>query len=100
MEINFNIGNIDWRLLDKQKTALLNILGDENASVSGKEHMAIEGLVCLLDQMQDTAVEAGVPASEVFGEQCPECGGFLKPVMVDTDGTNLEEGYECPECGR
>jgi hypothetical protein len=28
-------------------------------------------------------------------EKCPECGEPLRPVMVDTDGTNLEESKGC-----
>lgn len=26
---------------------------------------------------------------------CPECGEDLRFAMIDVDGTNLEEGYEC-----
>lgn len=31
---------------------------------------------------------------------CEECGDLLKRVMLDLDGTNLEEGWECqnPDC--
>jgi len=33
-------------------------------------------------------------------ELCWECKQYLiRPIVSDTDGTNLEPGYECPECG-
>lgn len=33
-------------------------------------------------------------------KECPECGWELRSAMLDTDGTNLVEGYECtnPDC--
>ena len=31
--------------------------------------------------------------------ECPECGSEMQFAMIDIDGTNLEEGYECLECG-
>ena len=30
--------------------------------------------------------------------KCPECEGAMHIAMIDVDGTNLEEGYECEEC--
>lgn len=31
---------------------------------------------------------------------CPQCfQEALKYAMIDIDGTNLEEGYSCSECG-
>ena len=48
----------------------------------------------------DVAVNSGdFKEAEIFGPDCPDCGHYMNPVMVDTDGTNLEEGYECPDCG-
>jgi len=33
-------------------------------------------------------------------EKCPDCGADLRYAMIDTDGTNIEEGVECTEqCG-
>lgn len=47
--------DIDWKLLREQKLALLNALP------------AIEGIINLLDGIQDHAVDVlGVPAKDVF----------------------------------
>jgi hypothetical protein len=54
-----NIGALDFKLLREQKEFLLNHGGDEAM-----------GLVCLLDHIQDCAVEEyGIPSIEVFGEE-------------------------------
>jgi hypothetical protein len=50
---------MDWPLLQKQKQWLL-------AQPQDGEELA-DGLVCLIDTIQDQAVEQGVPESEVFG---------------------------------
>jgi hypothetical protein len=53
--------NIDWALLRAQKIALID-LADKNS-----EHADIaDGLINLLDSLQDYAVAAGVPAATVF----------------------------------
>lgn len=53
---NMLYDNMDWPLLRTQKDWLINIGGS----------MA-DGLICLLDVIQDQAVVAGVPESVVFG---------------------------------
>ena len=54
-----NLGDIDYKLLREQKEFLLNHGGDEAM-----------GLVCLLDHIQDCAVEEyGISTIEVFGEE-------------------------------
>ena len=54
-----NIGAIEFKLLREQKEFLLNH--------GGAEAM---GLACLLDHIQDCAVEEyGIPSIEVFGEE-------------------------------
>jgi len=30
---------------------------------------------------------------------CPDCGHELRYAIGDKDGTNLVEGFECPNCG-
>ncbi len=52
--------NIDWTELRKQKAWLLAQPGPE-----------AEGLVNLLDALQDEAVGSGVPENTVFGEEVP-----------------------------
>lgn len=34
--------------------------------------------------------------NSISAEKCPQCGEELHYAMIDTDGTNLEEGMECP----
>jgi hypothetical protein len=54
-----NLGDIDFKLLREQKEFLLNHGGDEAM-----------GLACLLDYIQDCAVEEyGMSIIEVFGEE-------------------------------
>lgn len=50
--------DMDWDLLRKQKQWLVNI---------GGAHA--DGLLCLLDAIQDQAVERGVSELEVFGRE-------------------------------
>jgi hypothetical protein len=59
------IPNIDWELLKKQKLALLEITAKDIPSTSQME--AIAGIIHLLDDMQDYAVDVmGVPESKVM----------------------------------
>lgn len=40
------------------------------------------------------------PQSETKPLTCPDCQEeSLRYAIIDIDGTNLEEGYECKECG-
>lgn len=56
---------IDWALLREQKFFLLD-LTDE---VDGKERELLEGVVSLIDAIQDAAVDEGIATElEVFGD--------------------------------
>lgn len=93
------IDGIDWKLLREQKITLLNVIGEITHTGQPERVEHLDGIINLIDSIQDEAVETGkVSEAEVFGPDCPVCGSYMRPVMVDTDGTNLEEGYECPEC--
>ena len=60
--------NIDWKLLRKQKLHLLEILNNEESNMTAEQHQSIEGIVALLDSLQDEAVDKyGVPEKKVFG---------------------------------
>ena len=48
---------IDWKLLRKQKLHLLEILNDEESSITAEQHISIEGIVSLIDSIQDKAAE-------------------------------------------
>ena len=56
--------NIDWDLLHRQKLALLALLsrstGADRVKLTPSDREAIEGIVELLDALQDDAVEAGL----------------------------------------
>jgi len=62
--------NIDWDLLHRQKLTLFVLLsrstGQGNVKLTPSEREAIEGIVNLLDALQDDAVAAGLWA---FPEQ-------------------------------
>ena len=62
--------NIDWDLLHRQKLALLALLSRSTSTgkvkLTRNEREAIEGIVELLDALQDDAVAAGLWA---FPEQ-------------------------------
>jgi hypothetical protein len=59
--------NYDWLLLREQKAALLTLI--EGNRTSGTEAELLQGVVHLIDHIQDTAVDHGnATATEVFGE--------------------------------
>lgn len=61
------MGPLDFDLLRKQKLLLLQIIDDENATISAEQHEALSGIICLIDAIQDEAVDSyGLPEEEVF----------------------------------
>ncbi len=63
MDISDVVARIDWHMLREQKAQLVS--GDPS-SAEYKE--AVEGLVSLIDALQDAAVDSGVvDPEEVFG---------------------------------
>lgn len=54
--------SIDFSLLRQQKNWLLQERPDE-------KYPLVDGLICMIDFIQDMAVEQGVPESEVFGDE-------------------------------
>lgn len=57
-----SISRVDWPLLRKQKLALMNAYG----KLTHDQQEALDGIVNLIDSLQDSAVECGVPENEVF----------------------------------
>ena len=56
---------IDWKLLHKQKKNLLKLINDKKTSIKEKEHL--EGILNLLDSIQDYAVDTlGIEEKTVF----------------------------------
>ena len=67
--ITVDVSEVDWELLRKQKLHLLEILNDENSSITAEHHASIEGIVSFLDSIQDGVVDTGKLSEEkVFGE--------------------------------
>lgn len=64
------LGSIDFKMLKGQKTTLINIqskLEKPKAKFTQKEIDALEGIICLIDSIQDVAVdEYGHPERTVF----------------------------------
>jgi hypothetical protein len=59
------IGGIDWKLLKKQKFQLLKVIN--NDAVTPKQKESLEGILNLLDTVQDFAVDVlGINEKEVF----------------------------------
>lgn len=50
--------NIDWSMLREQKLTLLKLLDDEHLSTKQKED--IQGVIHLIDDVQDNAVDSGI----------------------------------------
>lgn len=56
---------VNWPLLRRQKRTLLRVV-EEQKQESVRDQLL--GIVCLLDEMQDLAVDfIGIPEEEVFG---------------------------------
>lgn len=89
-------GNIDWKLLRRQKSGLTELrqrLTDKGASeVEMAEAQDITGILHLVDNVQDNAVESGIfTEEEVFGVgdepsaddtprvYCNKCGEEIPP---------------------
>lgn len=65
--ISMRYTKIDWLLLRKQKETLVNLIHHSDLALFEKEHL--DGLIYLLDQLQDSAVEdGGLTEMEVFGK--------------------------------
>lgn len=63
--------NMDWNLLREQKQTLLEM--EARHGLSKREKETISGMINLLDNLQDTAVdELGVSEETVFGKLAEE----------------------------
>jgi hypothetical protein len=63
--------NIDWELLREQKHQLIALAFSDTATI--KETEALEGVINLLDTIQDEAVSSGLADEEtVFGKKTDE----------------------------
>ena len=59
--------NINWALLREQKAALVRM------AMTGQDNQALDGIINLLDTLQDEAVSSGLADEEiVFGEKSHE----------------------------
>jgi len=66
LERAFN--DIDWELLKKQKQTLVNLAAKET-----KEAKLLDGLISLIDSLQDIAVDKkGIPEEKVFNLESEE----------------------------
>ena|GEM_PF-2723520 len=72
--------NIDWDLLHRQKLALFALLSrstrTSRVKLTRSEREAIEGIVNLLDALQDDAVAGGSGRSRRKRETASRDGGF------------------------
>jgi hypothetical protein len=95
----------DWALLVKQKNVLQEITNyfhknDKYHTIDVDSVVfVIKGILSFLDHVQDAAAN-DIGEEKIFGPICNICGNFMTPVMIDTDGTNLETGFECKVCAK
>ena len=62
------VGRIDYPLLRKQKEGLLDYIGKNRGSIKSDQIELLNGLICFLDEIQDTIVKDGIKTEkEVFG---------------------------------
>lgn len=67
-KLNRIIKTIDYPLLRKQKESLLKCIDGMPAHLATNNDL-LEGLLCLLDEIQDAVVEDGIKTEkEVFGD--------------------------------
>jgi len=52
-----------------------------------------------IPRFEDILVKIDDLEEEKEQKKCPYCDCVMRGVILDTDGTNLENGLECPECG-
>ena len=63
------IQNIDWELLKEQKLSLLDLVNKNNESLTDKQIDALDGIIGLIDSLQDSAVDDyGFEEERVFGK--------------------------------
>jgi hypothetical protein len=95
----------DWTLLRKQKEILSEILMEyhkfgmkkKSDEKNIKRFDAIEGILELLDHLQDAAANE-IGEDKVFDHRC-DCGEQLKNFMKpDSTGKGLTEIFGCPKC--
>lgn len=68
MTLYFDLSKVDWRLLRKQKLELLRQLDHLHAKGLYRSEKTLEGLLHLLDAMQDQAAES-LGEVAVFGKE-------------------------------
>ena len=65
-KLDFVIANIDYKLLQQQKQSLIDLLDMEEVMPVWEQ---LEGLISLIDSVQDAVVEDGIETEEnVFGK--------------------------------
>jgi hypothetical protein len=91
-----DMSNVDWRLLRKQKLALLTVShliskAHPHVGIENIDHTAIDGLINFLDFIQDCAAEI-IGEEEVFGKEAdPEIAQQSGVDNVDAPQLNKKE---------
>lgn len=71
-DVKYDLSNIDWEMLKKQKDDLLFMIDDDGTNIQiNQEHSekleSLQGILHLIDSIQDHAVNVmGIPENEVF----------------------------------
>lgn len=86
----FVLDNINWKLLKEQKAILVNLNEGDTHYINGSQENALNGVISLLDSIQDYAVDVmGKSEDEVFQFEDedfnPKSGDFFK-MLEDYDG--------------
>ena len=101
--MNKQTKGIDWKLLRKQKLHLLEILNNDESNITAEQHESIEGIVSLIDGIQDEATEE-LSEESVFGRTeiaCSFTSEWDDGSIVTTDCFyNEETGEVEPEVSK
>ena len=100
-QMSKTIKGIDWKLLRKQKLHLLEILDYDESSVTAEQHQSIEGIVAMIDGIQDEAAKE-LSEEVVFGLiPCTFTSEWDDGSIVTTDCTyNEQTGEVEPEVSK
>jgi len=62
------IESVNYTLLREQKSALIDVIENTKFNISTSDREGLEGLLCLLDSLQDTAANHYQSNEIVFGK--------------------------------
>ena len=103
--VKITLDKVDWNLLMAQKMALVELSSGFSSPVSAAEREILEGVIALLDEIQDQAADQigasvafGTPEPDPCPETCPVTCRICGSLIDKDDGVHIEGDYYCREC--